>query len=46
MPDYFDTREIARREHPWRRSYKTLRSPRAGEATGTTQDLEGTFLSS
>ena len=41
------TREIARRDHPWRQSpYKDMRTPRAAEAGVTTTDLKGTFLSS
>jgi len=40
------TRAIARREHPWRGSYKDLRSPRATEGPLTVTALEGTFLSS
>ena len=39
-------REMARREHPWRRRYKDMRSPRASDAPLTTSELEGTFLSS
>jgi transposase len=38
------TRELARREHPWRqRLYKDMRSPRAADGP---LKLEGTFLSS
>lgn len=37
---------VARREHPWRSSYRDMRTPRATDAPVGVSDLEGTFLSS
>lgn len=40
------TREIRRREHPWRQRYQDMRSPRAADGPLTASLEKGTFLSS
>ena len=45
-PEHTTAREIARREHPWRRRYQDMRTPRRGDVPLSTTELEGTFLSS